>query len=260
MLTPRVSQSVERAFELLDHVAAAGASGVSLHDLAATVGTAKSTTHRYVATLLQLRALERGPSGRLLLGPHLVTLASSYLAGNDLRAAADPALRELLDLTNETVHLGVPSGSDVVYIAKLESQQSVRLVSRVGARVPMHCSAMGKAVLAQLSPHRRAELLADPLPVRTARTLTGAALEAELRQVRDQGFAVDDEENEAGVRCLGVAILAADGEPVGAVSISAPATRMSRERYCDLGPAVRSIVARIPTSDGLARIPGQGRG
>ncbi|WNV75827.1 IclR family transcriptional regulator [Geodermatophilus sp. DSM 44513] len=250
-----VSQSVERAFELLEHVAAAGPAGISLADLAATVPTAKSTTHRYAATLLQIGVLERAPMGRLRLGLGLVTLASSYLADHDVRAAAEPALRQLVELTNETVHLGVPSGSDIVYIAKVESPQSVRLVSRVGARVAMHCSAMGKTVLAHLSPQRRAELLTEPLPLRTERTLVGDALLEELQRVRAQGFAIDDEENELGVRCLGVPILDADGEPVAAVSISAPASRMSHEKYCAIAAQVRSIVAGIPLTGGLAPTP-----
>ena len=166
------SSSVERAFELLDLVGAAGPRGLTLAELAAGLPTAKSTTHRYVITLLSLGVLARDGAGRLRLGVKLVELAGALLDGDHLRGAAEPVLHDLVARTGETVHLGVPAEGEVVYVAKVESTQSVRLVSRIGARVALHCSAMGKALMARLDEDALQAALARPRPVRTMHTIT----------------------------------------------------------------------------------------
>jgi IclR family acetate operon transcriptional repressor len=239
------STSVERAFELLGRIAAAGPEGLTLSELAAGVSTAKSTTHRYVATLLELGVLRRSQTGRLQLGLKLVELAGSLLEGDDLRSAAEPVLRELVARTGETVHLGVPADGHVIYIAKVESQQSVRLVSRIGARIPMHCSAMGKALLSHMDERALQVALQRPREVRTMHTITSLdALLAELEKVRAAGVSIDDEENELGVRCIGTAIEGGT-EPVGAISVSAPASRMTHERCAEIAPAVIAAATEI---------------
>jgi len=233
------STSVERAFDLLDRIASAGPEGITLGGLAGEVRTAKSTTHRYVATLIELGAVRRDPLGRLHLGLKLIELAGALLDADDLPSVADPILKDLVAATGETVHLGLPSDGDVVYIAKVESPQSIRLVSRLGARVPMYCSAMGKALLASLDEEALQALLKRPRETRTKHTIVGEAeLRAELERIRQRGFAIDDEENEAGVRCIGAAIVDARGEPLGAISISAPAARMTLARARQTAPGV----------------------
>jgi DNA-binding IclR family transcriptional regulator len=240
------STSVERAFELLDRIAAAGSDGLTLAQLAAGVPTAKSTTHRYVATLLELGVLRRDSASRLHLGVRLVELAGALLEGDNLRSAAEPVLHELVARTGETVHLGVPVDGHVVYIAKVESPQSLRLVSRIGARIPMHCSAMGKALLAHMDATALETAFARPRDVRTMHTITSAdALHAELEKVRVAGVAIDDEENELGVRCIGTVVLGAGSAPVGAISVSAPATRMTHERCAEVAPAVIGAAEEI---------------
>jgi DNA-binding IclR family transcriptional regulator len=243
---PYRSTSVERAFELVDRVAASGTTGVTLAQLAAEVPTAKSTTHRYIATLLGLGVLRRDDAGRLHLGLKLVELAGALLDGDNLRAAAEPVLQDLVARTGETVHLGVPSEGHVVYIAKVESPQSVRLVSRIGARAPFHCSAMGKAIMSSLDTEALQVALDRPREVRTMHTITATdALRAELEKVRAAGVAVDDEENELGVRCVGAAIRGTRGEPVAAISVSGPATRMTHERTGEIAPSVIAAAQQI---------------
>jgi IclR family acetate operon transcriptional repressor len=240
------STSVKRAFELLDVIAAAGPEGISLDALAGAVPTAKSTTHRYVATLVELGAVRRDPLGRLHLGLKLIELAGALLGADDLGSVAEPILKELVGTTGETVHLGVPSEGDVVYIAKVESPQSVRLVSHIGARVPMYSSAMGKAVLALLDEDGLRPLLDRSFERRTKHTITDeAALRQELERVRERGFAIDNEENEVGVRCIGAAILDARGTPIGAISVSAPAARMTHARAQRTAPDVLRAVQEI---------------
>jgi DNA-binding IclR family transcriptional regulator len=245
----RTSQSVERAFALLDRVAAAGSKGLTLAELAAPV--AKSTTHRYVATLLALGALHRDAAGHLRPGTRLVALAGAFLKDDDLRQVAAPLLEDLVALTGETAHLGVPVDSSMVYIEKVESPHSVRLVSQVGARVPMHCSAMGKALLAHLGEAEAAALLAGPLERRTPNTLVGEALREELRLVRERGYAIDDEENEIGVRCVAAPVLADGDEPVGAVSVSGPAARFDRAHCLEFAPRLIEITQEIARRLGL---------
>jgi DNA-binding IclR family transcriptional regulator len=236
---PYRSTSVERAFELVDRVAAAGPDGITLARLAADVPTAKSTTHRYIATLLGLGVLRRDLTGRLHLGLKLVELAGALLEGDDLRGAAEPVLHDLVARTGETVHLGVPAEGHVVYIAKVESPQSVRLVSRIGARAPFHCSSMGKAILSAMYGPELQAALERPREVRTMHTITSTeALLAELERVRAEGVAIDDEENELGVRCVGAAIRGQRGEPTAAISVSGPATRMTHERCAEIAPTV----------------------
>jgi DNA-binding IclR family transcriptional regulator len=210
------------------------------------VPTAKSTTHRYVVTLLSLGVLARNEAGRLRLGVKLVELAGALLDGDQLRSAAEPVLHDLVARTGETVHLGVPTDDGVVYVAKVESPQSVRLVSRIGARVALHCSAMGKAVMARLDEPALQAALARPRDVRTIHTITSAeALLAELEKVREAGVAIDDEENELGVRCVGTVIVGARGESIGAISVSAPATRMTHERCAEFTPVVIAAAREI---------------
>jgi DNA-binding IclR family transcriptional regulator len=236
---PYRSTSVERAFEFVDRVAAAGADGTTLAQLAADVPTAKSTTHRYVATLLGLGVLRRDAAGRLFLGLKLIELAGAMLSGDNLRAVAEPVLHELVARTGETVHLGVPSDGQVVYIAKVESPQSVRLVSRIGARAPYHSSAMGKAILSTLDEASLRVALDRPREVRTTHTITSLdALLAELEKIREQGYSLDAEENEAGVRCVGAAIRGTGGQAVAAISVSGPATRMTPAHCDEIAPSI----------------------
>jgi len=246
-----LSISVMRAFELLDRVASAGADGITLAKLSAGTPKARSTTHRYVTTLLALGAIRRDEAGRLRLGLKILELASGQLEGDNLRAAAEPILRDLGERTGETAHLGVPSEGHVVYIAKVESPQSVRLVSRIGSHAPFHSTAMGKAIVSQLPPSELQAALALPRAIRTFHTITAQdALLTELDKIRMAGVSIDNEENELGVRCVAAAILDSRGVPVAAISVSGPAGRMTHERCTEIAPLVVSAGREISRSLG----------
>lgn len=240
------STSVERAFVLLDRFAAAEPDGLTLAQLAAELPTAKSTIHRYLMTLVEIGAIRRDAHDRFRLGLKLVELAGALLDSDDLHSAAEPVLHALVARIGETVHLGVPDDDHVVYIAKVESSQSVRLVSRIGARVWLHCSAMGKALLARLDERSLAAALDPPYPALTPHTITDPhRLRAQLATVRAAGFAIDDEENELGVRCVGAAIVDRRGVALGAISISAPAARMSHERCDEIAPSLVDAAGEV---------------
>ncbi|MDR2253566.1 MAG: IclR family transcriptional regulator [Bifidobacteriaceae bacterium] len=239
------STSAARAFDLIGVIAARGGAGVGLTELARECGMSLSSTHRYVATLVEIGVLDRAGSGPIRLGPRLITLAAGALEGDPLRAVGLNHLTRLVEATGETSHLGRFAQGQVVYVDKVECDKSIRLVSRVGARVPAHCSAMGKAILSRLPAAAAEAYIADAAERRTERTKLGAALRDEIAQVAAQGWAVDDEENETGVRCLGAAIVSREGAVLGAVSVSGPAHRFTLAACRDSVPAVTQAAAAI---------------
>jgi DNA-binding IclR family transcriptional regulator len=243
---------VAKAFELIGVVADAGTAGIRLQPLAAECAFAVSTAHRYVTSLLDLGVIERTTSGSYRLGITLVALAGQYLEEDVLRRVAHPYLVELASISGETAHLGVRVGDRLVYVDKVESAKSVRLVSRIGSQVPMHCTSMGKAILSLTSEEDRARVLDGELTRPTPKTRVGAELTAELGVVLAQGYALDDEENEEGVRCIGLPLLNAAGEPIAAFSISAPANRFSVEDCTQLAPAAIKMAAEISRRLGYA--------
>jgi IclR family acetate operon transcriptional repressor len=245
--------SVERACELLERVSASGG-GITLQELARESPTSKSTTHRYVSTMLGLGLLRRDEGNRLHPGVKLLALAGAYVLDEDLRGVAASHLRELAELTQETAHLAVPSGDEMVYVDKVETPRAVRLVSQIGGRVPMHATAIGKGVLAYL-PEERRRVLVERASKLTPHTLVGEELVDAVAAVRRCGFAIDDEENEIGVRCLAAPILTEGAEPVGAIGVSAPAARLSLEHCEELAPAVVGAAREIARRLGHERPP-----
>ena len=240
------SASLIKAFQLVEPLAASPPSGVSLADLSSQLRMPKSTAHRYLASLVSLGLAERDGSDHFHLGTRVIELAGAYLAKSDLRTEARAAMDELAAQTAETVHLAVPSAGEVVYIAKVESIHPIRMYSHIGARLPMYCTALGKAILPYLPQERRARILAQPFRPRTEHTIVSPdVMRSELERVQQQGFAIDDEENEVGVCCVGAAVFDVSGDVVGALSVSGPMSRMSRERCVELGPLVRESALRV---------------
>lgn len=213
----------------------------------------KSTVHRYLATLTQLGLAERRDVDRFRLGTKVVELAGSFLANSDLRNESQAILEALASQTEETVHLAVPSGTEVVYIAKVESKHALRMYSYIGARLPMYCTALGKAILAFGPPDRIREVLARKLKPRTPRTITSPhSLETEMETIRTQGYAIDDEENELGIRCVSGPIFDYTRLAIGAMSVSGPSNRMDRKRCLELAPLVREAAQRVSKRMGAA--------
>ncbi|SAL59405.1 IclR family transcriptional regulator [Caballeronia humi] len=202
----------------------------SIPQLAAACGYPRPTVYRIVGALIaEGLVVETARGNTFSLGPRLLTLASRSWERSDLRVAAADALHELRDATQETVHLAVKSGPDMVYIEKLESPHAVRMASRIGTRVTLYSSSVGKAYLSTLSGDERAALLQNVTLERfTPNTITDrAALDAELDATAERGYAEDREENEAQIFCYGCAIRDANGRPLACVSISIPLFRKS---------------------------------
>jgi IclR family transcriptional regulator, KDG regulon repressor len=224
----------------------------TIPQLAALSGYPRPTVYRIVGALIaEGLAVESSRGGSYTLGPRLMSLASRSWERSDLRIAATDALQTLRDATQETVHLAVRSGAEMVYIEKLESPHAVRMASRIGTRVTLYSSSVGKAYLSTQTPAERDALLQGLTFERfTANTIVErAALDAELDETQARGYAEDREENEAQIFCYGSAIVGTNGATLGCVSVSIPLFRKSDtplETYIEpLKAACRAIAERM---------------
>jgi len=225
--------------------------------LSAASGYPRPTVHRIVAALQAEGLIVATGSGNTFgLGPRLINLASHSWERSDLRLAAVDALMALRDVTAETIHLAVPSQGEMVYIEKLESPHAVRMASRIGTRVSLTSSSVGKAYMATLGVTEREALLKDaPLVHFTEHTLTDLdAVRRELDATAQRGYAEDREENEVSICCYGAAIRAPDGRVAGCVSISMPTFRRRDDaRTCYIEPllaACEAIARRLGPASG----------
>ncbi|MGN6331174.1 MAG: IclR family transcriptional regulator [Motilibacteraceae bacterium] len=217
-------QSVDRALDVLEALAARDVPmGVS--DLALSTGLAYGTLHRLLRTLVARGYVRQDASRKYAVGPAVARLSAA--GTRSLAAPVRPYLARLVEVSGETSNFAVLEGDFVVYVAQVPSNHKLRMFAEVGRRVLPHCTAVGKVLLAQLPVDVVDALVARTgLPRRTERTITDpVAFHAELASVRERGFAVDDGEEEVGVRCLAVPV-ADRGRVVGAFSVSGPADRM----------------------------------
>ena len=245
--SPYRVQVLDRALAALD-VLANHSAECSLADLCIALKLHKSTVHRLLMVLEQHRLVDRNPeTGRYRLGLKLFELGSRAIAMLDLRELAQPYLMRLQLETLETVNLGVLDQGDVLYVAKVDSQRNLRMVGRVGHRYPAYCTALGKAMLAGLPDEEVDAIISrSGLKAKTRTTLTSAeALKADLEQVRARGYAIDDEENEEGARCVGVAVRDHMGRPRAAISVSAPAMRMEGTKLKETAKAVMRVASDL---------------
>jgi DNA-binding IclR family transcriptional regulator len=266
-------QSIARALRILESLAASRGE-VGIVELSRRVALHVSTVHRLLATLADEGYVRQNPeSGGYGLGHKTFHLAEAYMGQIDLRQAVRPILERLSQETGETANLVIRDGREALYLDKAESPQSLRIFSRIGRRAPLHCTAVGKVLMAY-APQPEVDALSDnsPLERLTRRTITSAGqLRRELAGVRAQGFAVDREECEDGACCLAVPLRNVTGETVAAVGISGPAVRMTPRRIQELIPIIvragREMSERLgshehaPTdAPAVARIAGNQKG
>jgi IclR family acetate operon transcriptional repressor len=236
-------QSIERAFAVLELVAASGGA-VTLSALAREADLPPATLHRLAATLVDLGYLRQEASRRYALGARLALLADRSSAG--LSATALPHLAHLVDAIGETSNLAVLDGDQVAYVAQVPGRHSMRMFTEVGRRVQPHCTAVGKALLAatRTDDEVRALLRRTGLPRHTPHTVVDADdLLEQIAQVRSRGYALDEGEQEVGVRCVAVHVTGAQ-LPL-ALSVSGPAPRMTDELIADAFPVLRETATRL---------------
>jgi DNA-binding IclR family transcriptional regulator len=237
-------ESVDRALLTLQVLARAGARGMSLAELAGVLGLNKSTVHRVLAALRFRGFVTQDPgTGAYALGPAATQLSDDFLGDENLPALLHSALVALCGVADELVHLGVLSGTHVVYLDKVEPERSVRVWSAVGRRSPAVTTALGRALLAFRGTDRSA-LVGY---VRAAGE--AAAVDAEhvwqvLERARERGYATEDQENEVGISCVAVPLLRS-GAAIAAVSVTAPSERMTPSRVLTLYAQIREVLPAL---------------
>lgn len=242
-----------RLLSLLELIAAKDL-GVSLQALVDETGLPKATLHRMLQQLESAAYLQRGADGRQYrAGTRLRRFAESLLFHSVHHGARHAVLRHLVDEVGESCNLTALSGSEVVYLDRVETPAPLRFYLHPGSRVPVHCSASGKVLLAQMTPAERRQLLGHaPLAAYTPQTLTDFdRLEAEIRAVKRQGFAIDNEEFLPGLLCLAVLVPAAARRSKLCVAVQAPVMRLPLDRAAGLLPALQRA------ADALAAIEGE---
>jgi DNA-binding IclR family transcriptional regulator len=247
-------QAIERAVSILNAFSAERPEyGVT--ELAAELGLHKSTVHRFLVNLETAGLVERSPrTGRYRLGLRILELGGLVMQQLSLWDEALPFLEGLVRDAGETGHLAVLDGGEAIYIEKVETHRALRIPSAVGQGYPAHATSLGKVLLAHL-PLEEVRAIANErgLAACTVSTITSLErLESELATIREQGYAVDNEEYDDGLRCIGAPIKDHTGQVVAAIGVGGPITRVTPERVADLAELVRDAAR------GLSRRLGAG--
>jgi IclR family transcriptional regulator, KDG regulon repressor len=239
--SPYQVQVLDRALGILDLLAGESPE-LAPSEVSERTGLHKSTVHRLLQVLERHRLIEKmAQNGKYRLGLRLFELGSKAMAQFDLRERAQPYLKRLVLETGETAHICILDGDRMLSIANVESPRTLRTPSTVGHRTPLHCTSTGKALLAFLPEDERNDLINQcELTDYTRHTIRKLArLKAELKLIRQRGYAMDDEEIEEGLRCVGAPVMDHSGRVVAAMSIAGPAFRLTDDRI----PAVaRSVI------------------
>lgn len=220
---------------------------LAITTLAQRLGLAKSTVHRLASTLTFAGFLEQNSqNGRYRLGVALFELGALVRRRMDVANEARPHLRELLEKTGETVQLGIVDHYSVLYVYEMESRRAIRMAAAVGARAPLHCTAIGKVLLACQSADYIGETLERGLTAFTDKTLTRreAVLET-LEEVRRGDYAVDDEESEPGLRAIAAPVRNHTGLVIAALGVAAPVQRMNKKVMQTTVPTVMAIAQAV---------------
>jgi IclR family acetate operon transcriptional repressor len=235
-------QSIERAFGLLETMADHGGT-MGLSQLAAESGLPLPTIHRLLRTLVDLGYLRQDSSRQYVLAPRLIRLGES--SGAMLSVWAKPHLDRLVDELGESANLAMLDGDEIVYVAQAQSRRSMRMFTEVGRRVLPHCTAVGKAIMARMPQDQVLDLLRRTgMPVHTEHTITDPeSFASALLWVDEHGYAIDDEEQEHGVRCVAVAV--PDAPTKLGLSVSGPATRMTPAVIERAVPILREAAAAL---------------
>lgn len=249
-------RSVDRAVDILECIAAQN--GVlNVDQIAAATGLPKTTAFRVLATLAARRLIERDAESQTYrLGGLALVIGARAMGDLDLRRSARPHLEQLLAETGETVHLSLLSEDKALCIDKLDASRAMRMASFIGFLDPLHCSGVGKALLAfQDEPARSALLGRLRLDAHTPHTITDrAGLVAQIEAIRACGYAIDNEEIEEGLRCVAAPVRDHSGGVVAAVSISGPTTRVTEAAISDIAQAVTRCAAAISRDFGAQKV------
>jgi IclR family transcriptional regulator, KDG regulon repressor len=244
---PPLLTTLDKGLRVLEALSETETSSATLTTLSRSLGIHRTTLFRILGTLRARGYVSRDrDTDRYRLGARVLTLASAVLDDLDVRQVALPALQVLNRETRELVYLTVLDHGEVITVEHLESDQPLTLRARIGARRPLHCTAAGKALVAFLPEQDVEAVLAGEFSAYTPRTITSPdVLRQQLAEVRERGFAWDDEEYIHGVRCVGAPVFDIELRAIGAVSLAAPTIRTPCERLWQLGADVHRTAREI---------------
>ncbi len=244
---PSQVQSLTRGFSILEALAKSGG-GLTLTDVAHRVQLPPSTTHRFLSTLERMGYVyQAGDLGLWYVGLQAFTVGTTFLANRDFVAQSHASMHRLMEQAGETANLAILDGTEAVFIAQVQCHEMMRTLVKLGSRVPLHASGVGKALFAALADEQiDAILKVRGLPRITENTIVvPETMWAALRVIRQRGYSFDDEEHARSTRCVGAAIYDEHAEPLGAISIAGPSTRLADERIRQLGPIVAHIAEEL---------------
>jgi len=244
-------QAVDRAFQLLRNIAET--QDGTLTEISMNAGMAPSTTHRLLMTMQNHGLVAFDESNQhWQIGVEAFRIGSAFLRRTKVVDAGRPSMRTLMEKTGETSNLAIMDDSQVVFISQIETPAAIRASFPSGTRAAMHSSGIGKALLAELSREKvQAILQKSGLPSFTPNTITSAtALFADLKEIRQRGWSIDNEERTAGMRCIAAAIFNEYGEPVAGISISGPSARLTDEKLGEFAPLVKRMADKVTLAIG----------
>jgi IclR family acetate operon transcriptional repressor len=246
--------AVDKALEVLNVVGQLSGQGeIRVADIVQHSGLQRAAVHRSLASLKQYGLIKQDDQG-IRLGTKVLELASKAYANMDIRRIAKPLMERFSELTGQTIHLAQRDHLEVVYIDKIQSRQEIVLASGIGWRGAIHCTALGKAMLAYTAETVREAAFAAPLIRKTDYTLTTQkALRDALEEVRRCGYAIDDRENENEIRCVAAPLLNEHGLAIAGVSISGTTSQVSLERAHELGAQLAGACQELSSELGYTR-------
>lgn len=239
--------TLEQAIKILELVVLNEKSSVTLREIAEKTGLHSSTVYRYLNTFVQFDYIRRTPGGLYKPGIKLLELGNHVLSSFDLREVAHPYLVELVNQVSQTVHLAVREGDEALYLDKVENPKTLQMRSRVGMRIPLYCTALGKVLLAYSDEGDINRYLKEvELKPQTYNTIISPLeLKEELWKVKQQGYAVDNQENEQGIICVGAPIFDFTKRVVAALSVSGFFKDFSEGKIQEIIVHLKKTTARI---------------
>lgn len=236
----QIVQSIDRAFTIIELLADHN-EGLGITEISNGVGLHKSTVHRLLVTLIHKGyVMQDMDTNKYRLTLRLFELGSKRVENADILNVSKTYTKSLMESVNEIVHLVIVDSNEIVYIDKVEADNTIRMTSNIGRRNPLYCTSVGKAILAFMSDEEVEEIWNNSeIKKFTDHTITDLSeLKSELKKIKEDGYSVDDEENEIGVRCVGAPVFNRSGKIEGAISISGPAIRVTKEKVGEIGREV----------------------
>lgn len=242
-----IVQSVDRSLSILE-VLSDYENGLGITELSEKVNLHKSTVHRLLATLIYKGYVEQNQdTNRYQLTLKLFELGNKKLEKLNIVTVSRPFLQELMEKTNEVIHLVIRDGVEIVYVAKVEPQKTIRMYSRIGKRIPIYCTSVGKSMLSYMSDAEVEDIWRNSTIKKfTEHTIVDfKEFKEHLQLVKERGYAIDEQENEIGIRCIGASILDHKGAVCGAISISGSTISFTEDKINEFSKLIIEYTNKI---------------